>query len=181
MKTLQPILADGIQLRLLTQQDLPLTLAWRNRDAVRCWFKHGDMLSMSEHQRWFDQHQSGDDAFMFMVGHIETGVPVGQVSIYNIDRDIGEAEVGRFIAAPAESGKGLMRAAILKLVDFGFRELALKRVFLEVYRDNLRAIQLYESVGFHEIKPDRPTTCGSQRPVVFMEKLAPADNKVTKP
>lgn len=181
IQSIQLILGDGIQLRLLAEQDLPLTLAWRNRDEVRRWFKHSEKLSMGGHQQWFDKHQSGDDALMFIVEHIESGLPVGQVSIYNIDRDIGEAEVGRFIVAPGESGKGLIRVAILRLVDFGFRELALKRVFLEVYRDNLRAIRLYESVGFNEVEPDRPTTCGNERPVVFMEKLASAGGKVRKP
>ena len=179
--TLPPIAGDGITLRLLTADDLSLTLSWRNRDEIRRWFKHNDMLTIDQHQKWFDKHQSDNDAYMFIVERSEGGAPVGQVSIYNIDCEAGEAEVGRFIAAPGESGKGLIRAAILTLVDFGFRELALKRVFLEVYRGNLRAIRLYESVGFNEIEPDRPTTCGNVRPVVFMERLASASWKVTTP
>ena len=180
-ETLPAIAGDGITLRLLTADDLSLTLSWRNRDEIRRWFKHNDVLTMHEHQKWFDKHRLDNKAYLFIVERREASVPVGQVSIYNIDCEASEAEVGRFIAAPGESGKGIIRNAILKLVDFGFRELELKRVFLEVYRDNLRAIRLYESVGFNEIDPDRTTTCGNVRPVMFMERLASASWKVTTP
>ena len=181
INNLQPLDGDGVRLRLLTAADLPHTLTWRNRDEVRCWFKHSDVVSIGDHQAWFNQHQLRSDAIMLIVEDIKTDIPVGQVSIYNIDREISEAEVGRFIAATGASGKGFIRAAILKLVDFAFTELMLRRVFLEVYRDNLRAIRLYESVGFIEIKPDRPTTCGSERPVAFMERVASSSPTVQAP
>jgi RimJ/RimL family protein N-acetyltransferase len=161
-----------ISLRLLARDDLPMTLAWRNRDDVRRWFLHSDILTIEQHQSWFETHQAGDDALMFIVEESETQSPVGQVSIYNIDREIGEAEVGRFIAAPNASGKGFIREAIVALLEFAFGELELSRVFLEVYADNERAIRLYESVGFVRINADRPTSCGSLRPVVFMERRA---------
>jgi RimJ/RimL family protein N-acetyltransferase len=142
------IRATHVHLRLLAEDDLEMTLAWRNRDEVRRWFKQSDILSLESHRAWFTQHQLVDDAFMFVVEDIATGAPVGQVSIYAIDREIGEAEVGRFIAAPGVSGKGLIRDAISALVHFAFSELSLQRVYLEVLADNARAIRLYESLGF---------------------------------
>lgn len=165
-----PLRAARVSLRLLTRDDLPMTLEWRNRDDVRRWFLSSDVLSLEQHQAWFDKLQAGDDALMFVVEESATQTPVGQVSIYNIDREVGEAEVGRFIAAPNASGKGFIREAILALVQFAFGELGLTRVFLEVYEENARAIRLYESVGFVRIDADRPTTCGEKRAVVFMER-----------
>jgi diamine N-acetyltransferase len=170
---------NTVTLRLLTHDDLAMTLAWRNRDEVRRWFKHSDVLTLAEHQAWFDAHQLGDDALMFIVQRTETEEPVGQVSIYRIDREVGEAEVGRFIAAPDATGKGLMRAGIQKLITFAFSELNLRRIYLEVYADNTRAIRLYESVGFSVIPADRPTTCGTQRAVVFMACMAPTEQGAT--
>jgi diamine N-acetyltransferase len=159
-----------VRLRVLTEDDLAMTLAWRNRDEVRQWFLMSDVLTMEQHRAWFAKHQESSNAFMFIVEDVATQRAVGQVSVYAIDRDIGEAEVGRFIAAPNESGKGFIRAAIQKLIEFAFVELNLKRVFLEVVADNTRAIRLYESLGFVVIPADRETTCGKTRPVVFMEK-----------
>jgi RimJ/RimL family protein N-acetyltransferase len=165
------IRAYRVRLRLLTEDDLEMTLAWRNRDDVRRWFKQSDIISMESHRAWFTQHQLVDDSIMFVVEDIN-GDAVGQVSIYSIDREAGEAEVGRFIAAPGASGKGFIREAINALVEFAFTELALQRVYLEVYADNLRAIRLYDSLGFLPIAADRPTTCDVARAVVFMERRA---------
>jgi diamine N-acetyltransferase len=167
--------APRVSLRLLSREDLAMTLAWRNRDDVRRWFLYNDALTMEQHHAWFETHQAGDDALMFIVEDLATRTPVGQVSIYNIDREVGEAEVGRFIAAPNASGKGFIREAILALLDFAFGELKLDRVFLEVYADNERAIRLYESVGFVRIDADRPTPCGDKRAVVFMERRAASE------
>lgn len=142
------IRTERVRLRLLAHEDLDMTLDWRNRDDVRRWFRMSDIITAEAHRAWFDTHQAADDAFMFVVEEVEGGTAVGQVSVYGIDREIGEAEVGRFIAAPGASGKGYIRDAIGALVEFAFNELSLERVYLEVFADNHRAIRLYESLGF---------------------------------
>ena len=149
MKTkLSNIQSPRVRLRLLAEEDLDMTLAWRNRDEVRRWFRQSEIISTESHRAWFEQHQLVDDSLMFVVEDIASGEPVGQVSIYAVDREVGEAEVGRFIAAPGASGKGFIREAISALVQFALTELALQRVYLEVLADNARAIRLYESIGF---------------------------------
>lgn len=159
------IQADQVSLRLLTEDDLPMTLAWRNRDDVRRWFRQSDQIDLADHQKWFRAHQLVDDALMFIVEEVATGMAVGQVSIYHIDREIGEAEVGRFIAAPDVSGKGYIRTAIIALIQFAFAELSLERIYLEVFASNARAIRLYESVGF--------TVHGERDGMVLMEMKKP--------
>jgi diamine N-acetyltransferase len=171
---MKPIQTERVRLRLLQVDDLDMTLAWRNRDEVRAWFKHSDVISPEAHRAWFESLQQTDDALMFIVEDATTNLAVGQVSIYGIDREVGEAEVGRFIAAPGASGKGLIREAIAALVVFAFGELTLQRVFLEVYANNTRAIRLYESLGFEHIAPDRKTQCDTERGVVFMQRLRSA-------
>ena len=155
------IRASRVRLRLLAEDDLEMTLAWRNRDDVRRWFRQSDVISMESHRAWFTQHQLVDDSIMFVVEDT-AGEAVGQVSIYGVDREVGEAEVGRFIAAPGASGKGFIREAINALVEFAFAELALQRVYLEVYADNLRAVRLYELIGFQKT--------GEANGMMFMEK-----------
>lgn len=142
------ITGGSVRLRMLTADDLPMTLAWRNRDDVRRWFRQSAEIDIATHVAWFEEQQLVDDVLVFVVEDQQTGQPVGQVSIYHIDRETGEAEVGRFIAAPNASGKGFIRAAIIALTHFAFHELSLSRLYLEVFADNARAIRLYGSVGF---------------------------------
>ncbi len=169
---------EQARLRLLAEGDLEMTLAWRNRDEVRRWFRQSGIVDIESHRRWFQAHQSGDDALMFVVEDVATGNAVGQVSVYGIDREAGEAEVGRFIAAPNASGKGFIRAAIVALTKFAFEELLLERVYLEVFASNERAIRLYASVGFLPFaKHANPTVKvvkpGARDDMVMMEMKKP--------
>jgi RimJ/RimL family protein N-acetyltransferase len=142
------IQSANVRLRLLTADDLVMTLMWRNREEVRHWLGTSAEISLASHQAWFREHEMTDDAFMFIVEDVASSAPLGQVSIYGIDRDVGAAEIGRFIAAPGVSGKGLIREAIAALIQFAFHEMNLERLILEVVPTNARAIKLYLSLGF---------------------------------
>lgn len=147
-RELQPFGNDTIQLRLITESDLDLTLSWRNSDDVRCWFKQSHAIARDQHQAWFGQYANRDDDFVFIVEAL--GRPVGQASVYGIDWEKGSAEVGRFIAAPASSGRGYIGAACAELLQFCRTSLHLNHVFLEVKEGNERAIRLYMRNGFRE-------------------------------
>ena len=136
---------NGIRLRPLARGDLALTRAWRNRDDVRCWFKSPAAITAEQHHGWFESYLLKPGDYVFIVER--DGRPVGQVAIYAIDRESGEAEIGRFVVAPREGGKGQMRAAILGLVALARREWSLRRLYLEVFAHNERAIRLYRSLG----------------------------------
>ena len=136
----------GVHLRPLRREDLPMTLAWRNRDDVRIRFKSSAPIEAAQHAGWFEAYIDKPGDHVFIVEH--EGRPVGQAAIYAIDAGAREAEVGRFVVAPGEGGKGYMRAAIAGLVALASREWGLRRVYLEVFADNERAVRLYGSLGF---------------------------------
>jgi RimJ/RimL family protein N-acetyltransferase len=145
-----PALEFGpVRLRLLTQADLPLTLAWRNRDDIRRWFLNSDVLQAQQHIAWFTRYAERDDDFVFIIEEVASGQPVGQVSLYRIEWAARRAEFGRLMIGAAEAaGKGLAHAATRAAVQVGFETLGLKEIHLEVYADNLRAIHIYETCGF---------------------------------
>jgi diamine N-acetyltransferase len=127
---------------------LDLTISWRNREDVRGWFKNSQIITIDQHRAWFAQYSGRDDDFVFIVEAL--GQPVGQASVYGIDWEKGSAEVGRFIAAPAASGRGYLGFACAELLHFCRKSLELNFVFLEVKEDNERAIRLYARNGFRE-------------------------------
>lgn len=148
-----PIEGERVTLRPLTESDLPLTLTWRNQDHIRRWFFFSDIIQPEQRRAWFDKYSQKDDDFVFVIVERETGTPVGQVALYRIDRDKGEAEFGRImIGAASASGKGYAKAATQLIVErFGFDQLGLKRVYLEVFADNATAIAVYEKCGFQRV------------------------------
>jgi diamine N-acetyltransferase len=145
-KTLPNLVTQGICLRPLGLDDLPLTLAWRNRDEARIWFKNSAIISTEMHHAWFEGYERKNSDYVFI---IEAGAtPVGQASVYNIDMRTGSAEVGRFLAAPEHRGKGYVNAACAALLTLCKDYLHLDQLYLEVFSNNLRAIRLYEHHGF---------------------------------
>ncbi|SAK44001.1 Spermidine N(1)-acetyltransferase [Caballeronia catudaia] len=143
-----PFELGGVRLRLLAEDDLRITLAWRNRDGVRQQFKSSALLEWEAHHAWFVRYSDKADDLVFIVEDVLTGARVGQAAIYAIDRDKRTAEIGRFVAAPEFQGKGFMRRGIEALMRFAAHELSLTSVYLEVLDTNARAKRLYETLGF---------------------------------
>jgi RimJ/RimL family protein N-acetyltransferase len=73
---------------------------------------------------------------------------IGAIFLRSVDKVNGSAMVGIFISDRRYLGKGYGTDALNALVDFGFGELRLERIELEVYDYNLRAIRSYEKAGF---------------------------------
>ena len=140
--------SPAMTLRRLARNDLHMTLAWRNKEENRRWFKTAAPLTFEEHCNWFDRNCLRDDDIVFVVERASDNVPVGQVSIYNIDIATRSAEVGRFITAPEFKRQGYMRMACGLLIDYGFHERALDTLRLEVFADNRIALDLYAALGF---------------------------------
>lgn len=153
-KLLSTIDAGELELRLLSEDDLQFTYAWRNRDDVRKWFKTSNKLSYSKHLDWFSRYLNDPNDCIYVVWNRRLNKRVGQVSIYNIDQSKGVAEVGRFIADPDSRGCGYIKKACLALISEAKKELSVIRIYLEVNASNYGAIKLYESLGFDVYKSD---------------------------
>ncbi len=137
-----------VQLRLIAECDLDMTLGWRNRDDVRIWFKNSEVITEEQHRAWFSRYSTREDDFVFVVeGH---GRPVGQASVYGINWADGSAEIGRFVVAPEARGFGYIAIACTELLQFCSETLSLEYVFLEVKESNQRAINIYKRNGFDE-------------------------------
>ena len=140
-----------MDLEPLREQYLPLTMAWRNVDGVRIWFKSSQVVTPEQHQRWYAAYAQKSDDYMFLIRDRASGAMVGQLGLYHVNHEQREAELGRLITAPGHEGKGLMKKACSCLLDFAHSVFGLKRIRLEVLSSNERAIRLYEKLGFREI------------------------------
>ena len=104
------------------------------------------------HEEWFESMLRGrNDTVFFVIEDIETSQAIGTCQLLNINWVHRNAELQIRIGEPAFHGKGYGSEAIQQLVDFGFRDLHLHRIFLHVFVSNTRAIKAYEKCGFaHE-------------------------------
>ena len=107
-------------------------------------------LSLAQAQKHIAEvtADQGKDAYSFLICIVADDRPIGEVMLFEIDRRNGSAEVGIFIGEPDEWGKGYGTDAVRAVVEFGFAELRLERIWLEVWTENPRAQRAYEKAGF---------------------------------
>ena len=101
----------------------------------------GEML------RWLSEINKRDNDIIFII-ELNSGALAGQLSLYNVNTSIKEAEFGRLLRNSEICCKGIMRGACKTALKWAFGHLGLEKIFLEVFADNDRAVRLYERVGF---------------------------------
>jgi RimJ/RimL family protein N-acetyltransferase len=102
--------------------------------------------TLEQMKKWFsnkDVRGGGN----FVIQLIETGAVVGGVNMFGGALPQRAATVAIQLGG-SQVGKGIGTEALRLLVDFGFRELGLNRIQLEVFAYNARAIRAYEKAGF---------------------------------
>ncbi|UCE37845.1 MAG: GNAT family N-acetyltransferase [Thermoplasmata archaeon] len=71
---------------------------------------------------------------------------VGVVSFVKVDKRHKNAELGYWIGKP-HWNNGIATEASLKILEFGFSELSLERVFAKCFHDNLPSKRVMEKIG----------------------------------
>jgi RimJ/RimL family protein N-acetyltransferase len=92
--------------------------------------------------------QQGRGAFSFAICLLADDRRVGTITLRAVDRENGAAEMAITITDKADQGQGLGTDALNCLVDYGFGELRLERIYLHVFDYNERAMRSYEKAGF---------------------------------
>ena len=100
-----------------------------------------------EEERSYMQSKMDQHATMFSMLERETCQFIGNIEFMNFKDD--EAEWGIVMTYKMQN-KGYGTEALRRSVEYGFSELSLRRIYLAVYADNLRAIHVYEKCGFRE-------------------------------
>jgi len=146
-----PMLGEHVRLRLLEERDLELTRGWRNQPDVRQWFVNSETVTPERHRQWYVDYCGWADDFVFVIEQVHDRRPVGQVSLYRVDRDRGSAEFGRMmIGEPSARQRGLAREATLLTLALAFDQWQLSVLALEVKATNVAARRLYCHCGFVE-------------------------------
>ena len=90
----------------------------------------------------------GETGFPYAICLLDGDLTIGTVFLRSVDKVNGSGVVGIFLGDRRYLGQGYGTDALNALVDFGFGELRLERIELEVFDFNARAIKSYVKAGF---------------------------------
>ena len=143
------IYGERIVFRAIEQQDLPDYVEWLNDPQVLEYFGTYSPLSLPQEEKWYEEMLQ-DRSFCVFAIEFE-GQHVGGAGLSAIDGRTASAEAGLFIGRPEMWGQGLGFDVLQTLLRFGFAQMNLNRIYLQVFAGNERAVHLYEKLGFqHE-------------------------------
>lgn len=140
---------DGcIYLRKMTEDDTGDIIRWRNLEEVRTHFIYQEPFTRETHENWLYHVVQKGKAAQMIICDTKSGKGLGSVYIRDIDHHHHKGEYGIFIGETAARGRGIGTRAARLMIGYGFRELALHKIFLRVFADNIQAVRSYEKAGF---------------------------------
>ena len=147
----RPIIrGERVYLRASERSDVPTFVQWFNDAEVLRNLAMRSPMSQAAEEQWFDRMLAaqGTTDHHFVICLLADDRPIGTIGLHAVDLRNGTAEFGIAIGEKGEWDKGYGTDATRAICDFGFGELRLERIGLEVYDDNARGRRAYEKAGF---------------------------------
>ena len=142
-----------IKLRNLQLDDVEDRYKWSLDKEVSKYLSVPDKyppFTKEETKKWIQLCMNGTNGYLQKSILTEDNIHIGWVDLKNFDKINNNAEVGITIGNKDYWGKGYGAAAMIEMLNHGFEELKLHKIWLRVDRDNEKAIKSYIKVGFVE-------------------------------
>lgn len=137
-----------VRLTALTEADAEVLFEWINSRELVTHSAAFRPVHECAHLEWFRDIQKRSDTVIFGVRDSTRGRLLGSAQLLNIHPVHRSAELQIRIGEASGRDKGLGTQSVRQLVDFGFRDMNLHRIYLRVFESNERARRVYEKVGF---------------------------------
>jgi len=144
------LLGETTRLRAIEPGDAARAYRWVNDREVTEYLALRYPMTMQAERDWVEAASKPNSYTnaQFAIEVAATAEHVGNCGLHEGCTLHRTAELGVLIGAKEEWGHGYGFDALRTLLAFGFRDLNLRRVHLDVFAPHTRAIALYERLGF---------------------------------
>ncbi len=140
-------------LRAVETEDLPFFKEWRNLPEFRRNFREVRELNMNNQVNWFNKVNASPNDFMFTIVDLKNGEPIGAAGLLYTNWIIRSADFSFYIGYNnlyIDNG-GLAKDAARLLIEYGFQNLNLNKIWMEIYEFDAKKIYFFMNVfGFHK-------------------------------
>jgi len=133
----------GVTLGPLCMDNFHKYWHWRNNYSIWKWCRQRDVISLEEHQSWYEWQAHDPSVKMY---EIITKECIGVCGLTDIDTVNQRAEFSLYIA-PKYALNGYGKKALKTLCEHGFKNLNLHSIWGETFEGN-PASNMFESIGF---------------------------------
>ncbi len=138
----------NIYLAPISKDDLEIMFEWINNKELVHFNDSYRPISFESHTRWYESIIQNREVVIFAIKLKNSNKLIGTCQLVNIDLLSQIAELQIRIGEQEEQLKGYGTEAINLLLEFGWRDLNLRKIYLYVFSDNKKAISAYKKSGF---------------------------------
>lgn len=142
------IRGDRLYLRPLDAEDLERCMRWINNPEILRFLGRRFPMGREQEKEWIGNQYKDEREINLAIVLDADDRHIGNCGLFDIDYVDRCGEFGILIGEPDVWQQGYGTEAARRLVEYGFRQLGLHRIELEVYAFNARARRSYEKVGF---------------------------------
>jgi|SRR5690625_303529 len=142
------LIGENVYLRLMEERDIPFKVRWINDPSIRETLNFEYPISEVGTKKWLSNISGNMSRKDFVVCKLNDDDPIGYGGLLNIDYKNSKAESYMGIGNKSFHGKGFGSEIRMLILDYGFNELNLNKVYSYVWEMNKAMINLNEKVGF---------------------------------
>lgn len=135
-------------IRPLQENDTDFVVSWRNDREIAEFLFASEQLTREAHLTWLGRIKDDQTRQEFLLEDKQSSQPIGTIGLGNLDFFHKKGEMGILIGAKKFWGQGYAQEACRFMLNYGFTELGLNKIYLRAFANNEQAIRLYEKIGF---------------------------------
>lgn len=142
-----------VGLRAVEKEDLALLRDWRNIQHFRRNFREYRELSMANQEQWYSKVSVSPNDFMFIIEKLDDRTPIGVCGLLYVNWIIRSADYSFYIGHEEAyiDDKGYAEEASHLLLSYGFNNLNLHKIWMELYSYDERKINFFsKKFNFHK-------------------------------
>ena len=141
---------DLVFLRLVELRDASLIYEWEKNKEIINSTKRDEPLTIAFIESIIMEQRNVliSGQVRYVIGNCNSNIPVGVVDLYNIDFNIGHADVGIAIVDEINRKKGFASEALNLIREFAYNDLGLNQLNAMVALDNVASNKLFKSAGY---------------------------------
>lgn len=122
------------------------TLLWRNSKHVSKYFQIKN-IDTETHKKWLNSLKvEKPKTIAFLIEY--DGVFIGVTYFHSVNYEKAVSDWGIYIYDESLRGMGIGYKVLSQCIDYAKEVMHLKKIYLEVLETNIKAVKLYESMGF---------------------------------
>jgi len=147
------LIGKHVSLFAVEKEDLQHFRDWRNNPDFRKYFREYRELNLAQQEKWFEEKVVKDNTtLMFSIKRNDDNELLGCCGFVYINWVHRHADLSLYVGWEDAyiDDKGYAEESCRLLLDYGFNELCLNKVWTEIYEFDDKKKTLYDKCGFHQ-------------------------------